>query len=119
MHPEYHEDKFRPHKIYDQVVIYFSPSSIAHCVFEGDRIYMRNVLVHENYQNQGIGRQMMIEIKEAYPQYSICSDYTESSKGFWKKMEAEDIIDEIVHEQIDFDYDYPSEFPYSPKQDII
>ena len=61
---------------------------------------LRKFATDAGYQNQGIGTQMMIEIKEAYPQYSICSDYTEISKGFWKKMEAEDIIDEIVHEQI-------------------
>ncbi len=109
MHPEYHEDKFRPHNVYDQVVIYHSPNSIAHCVFEGTKIYMRNVIVHKDYHNQGIGRKMMTEIKEAYPQYTICSDYTESSQGFWEKMKAEDIIDEIIPEQIEFTYDYPSE----------
>ncbi len=109
MHPEYHEDKFRPHNVYDHVVIYHSPTSIAHCVFEGNKIYMRNVIVHENSQNQGIGRKMMTEIKEAYPQYAICSDYTEDSQGFWEKMKSENIIDEIIPKQIEFTYDHPSE----------
>ena len=109
MHPEYHEDKFRPHNVYDQVVIYHSPTSIAHCVFEGTKIYMRNVIVHKDYHNQGIGRKMMTEIKEAYPQYTICSDYTEDSQGFWEKMKSENIIDEIIPNQIEFTYDHPSE----------
>jgi hypothetical protein len=54
------------------------------------------------------GAQMMREIKEAYPSFTICSDYTPESKGFWQKMKAEEIIDEIIHQQIEFTYDYPS-----------
>ena len=85
MHPEYHEDKFRPHKVYDHVVIYSTPHSIAHCVFEENKIYMRNVIVHENYQNQGVGRKMMTEIKEAYPNTQFVQTIPMILKNFGKR----------------------------------
>lgn len=96
--------QFLQHPVYKPVTIYRDDGCMAWCIKKEKIIYMANVWVHEDKRNQGVARNMMKEIKNHFQDFEIHTDYTNESKPFWKKMEAEGIINKTIKERIDFNW---------------
>ena len=95
---------FTPHHVYTPVTICQIDGAFAWCIFDEGKIYMANVWVKPTARGQGKGREIMKAIKDYFDSYEIHTDYEEDSKGFWTKMFAEEIIDKVHHDRINFDW---------------
>jgi len=95
---------FTQHPHYAPVTICHVDGGMAWCIQKDNVIYMANVWVHPDKREQGVGKSMMAKIRKHFAPIPIHTDYVPDSKPFWEKMMAEGIIENIIHEEIDFEW---------------
>lgn len=95
---------FTQHQNYTPITIYDGDRCKAWCIQDGDIIYMANVWVHDDHRGNGVGMEMMADIRSYFKDYFITTDYTETSKGFWIRVKELGYVDEVVDYKYDFDW---------------
>jgi len=98
-------DEFCEHPRKENCWIYNGRMPYANCwVFINPNcIQILNVMVHNpQHRRSGIGKAMISEIRQAFPQSHIWVDTWNCSRPFWEKMKGEGYIDSIAN-----DYSWP------------